>query len=523
MVDHVVLAQLGALDAFTTAVLGAVFVGFGAFDEAGMGDRYDDVLFGDQVFDVHLARIRQDAGTAFVAVLFDDFVKFVAHDLTLAFRLGEDVVVIGDLALQFLVFVENLLPFEGGETAQLHREDRVRLHVIDVQQVLQAFTGGVHVLGGTDEGDDLVDHVEGFEIALQDVIAFFSLTLQIPGTTFDDVKLMGDPVADERVQAERARHTVDQGEHIGTESLLELGMLVQVVEHDLGDRVTLEHEHQTLAGTAGGFVAHVGDALDFAVTHRFADGDDQTVRVDLIGQLGNHQAHTPVDFLRVDHGTHGDQATAGAVRLFDALVAENSRSGREVRPLDAFDERVEQFFAARVRMVERPMYTVSHFAQVVRRDVGGHADGDAGGTVDQQVREAAGQYGRLLGFAIVVGHEIDGVFVDVTHHFHGEGSHTAFGVTHGGRRIVARGAEVALAVHKRVSHGPRLGHTHERVVDGGVAVWMIFTHDVADDAGALVVAAVGTVAAVVHRVDDATMDRLHAVTHVRQCAFHDDG
>ena len=159
----------------------------------------------------------------------------------------------------------------------------------------------------------------------------------------------------------------------------------------------------------------------------------------------------------------------------------------------------------------------------MRRDVGGHADGDAGGTVDQQVRETAREHGRLLGLAVVVGHEIDGVLVDVAHHFHGERGHTAFGVTHGGRRVVARGAEVALTVHKRIAHGPRLGHTHKRVVDGGVAVRVVFTHNVADDAGALVVAAIRAVSAVVHRVDDATVDRLHAVTHVRQRAFHDDG
>ena len=52
---------------------------------------------------------------------------------------------------------------------------------------------------------------------------------------------------------------------------------------------------------------------------------------------------------------------------------------------------------------------------------------------------------------------------------------------------------------------------------------MVFTHDVADHAGALVVAAVGAIAAVVHRVDHTAMHGFHAVAHVRQSTFHYDG
>ena len=42
------------------------------------------------------------------------------------------------------------------------------------------------------------------------------------------------------------------------------------------------------------------------------------------------------------------------------------------------------------------MHAVDDLAQVVRRDVGGHADGDAGRAVDQQVRDRRRQDRRLL-------------------------------------------------------------------------------------------------------------------------------
>ena len=38
---------------------------------------------------------------------------------------------------------------------------------------------------------------------------------------------------------------------------------------------------------------------------------------------------------------------------------------------------------------------VDDFAEIVRRDVGGHADGDAAGAIDQQVREFRRQNRRL--------------------------------------------------------------------------------------------------------------------------------
>ena len=117
VIDHVILTQLSALDALTATVLRTVLVGLGALDEAGMGHGHDHVLFSDQVFDVHFAGVWQNPGAAFIAVLGDDFVEFVTHDLALAFRLGEDVVVVGDLAHELIVLVEDLLTFQCGQSA----------------------------------------------------------------------------------------------------------------------------------------------------------------------------------------------------------------------------------------------------------------------------------------------------------------------------------------------------------------------------------------------------------------------
>jgi hypothetical protein len=58
-----------------------------------------------------------------------------------------------------------------------------------------------------------------------------------------------------------------------------------------------------------------------------------------------------------------------------------------------------------------------------------------------------------------------------------------FGVPHRGRRIAVDRTKIALPVDKRGAHGKILRHAHQRVVNRLVAVRMVFTDHVTDDAG----------------------------------------
>ena len=88
-------------------------------------------------------------------------------------------------------------------------------------------------------------------------------------------------------------------------------------------------------------------------------------------------------------------------------------------------------------------------------------------------------------------------------------------------RVVVDRAEVALAVDQRVAHREVLRQAHERVVDRRVAVRVVVAHHLADDAGALRVAAASGRGRLVHRVEHAAVDRLEAVAHVGQRAADD--
>ncbi len=173
-------------------------------------------------------------------------------------------------------------------------------------------------------------------------------------------------------------------------------------------------------------------------------------------------------------------------------------------------------------MVDQEGNAVADFAQVVWRNVGGHADGDAGRAVDEQVRQPRGHDARLLGAPIIVGLEIDRLAVDVGQQLCRDGRHLGLSVAHRRRWIVVEAAEVALPKRQRIAHVPPLRQADEGVVDRGVAVGMIFLEDLTDDARALLERAIGLQAHLVHRVEYAPVDRLEAVTHVGQRAADDN-
>ena len=159
----------------------------------------------------------------------------------------------------------------------------------------------------------------------------------------------------------------------------------------------------------------------------------------------------------------------------------------------------------------------------MRRDVRRHADGDADGAVDEQLRKARRQHGGLLVASVVVGDEVDRILFDIGHHVHRDLRELRLGITHRGGRVAVDGAEVALAVDERIAQGEVLRQADERVVDGRLAVGMEVFNDVARGGGGLRIVLVGGQAGVVHTVQDAPVHGLHAVAHIRQRAGNDDG
>ena len=175
------------------------------------------------------------------------------------------------------------------------------------------------------------------------------------------------------------------------------------------------------------------------------------------------------------------------------------------------------------RIVNLGASAVDDLAEIVRRHVGGHADGDAGAAVDEQVGKGGGEHDRLGEALVVIGDKVDGILVHVLHEGAAQVGEPGLGVTHGGGRVAFDGAEIALGVHESLAHGPGLGHMHQGRVDHGLAVGMVIARGVAADLGALHVFPGWIEPQLVHRIEDAALRGFEAVPHVGQGARDDDG
>ena len=103
-------------------------------------------------------------------------------------------------------------------------------------------------------------------------------------------------------------------------------------------------------------------------------------------------------------------------------------------------------------MLDQVERCIAELGGVVRRDRGSHAHRNARRAVGEQVREGAGENGRLLVLLIVSRPEVDGVLGDAGKQLGRHFRHARFGVAHGGGVIAVDIAEIALPVDQRVAH-----------------------------------------------------------------------
>ncbi len=338
----------------------------------------------------------------------------------------------------------------------------------------------------------------------------------VDGAPRDDFAAMPDESLQHLLQRHQLRLAVLQCHHVDAEHRLHGRLRIQVVEHDLADLAAPQLDddaHAVLVGLITQAVA--GDPVDQFLAHQLGDALDEARLVDLEGKLGDHDrlAIALADLLDADARAHRQSAAPGAVGGGDLLGAVDDAAGGEVRSRHVLHQRRQW----QRRIIQQGDARVDGLGEIVRRDVGRHADRDAGLPVHQQVRHARRQHRGLLLGLVVVGREIDRFLVDVREQLVRDARHAHLGVAHGGGHVAVHRAEISLSVDQQVAHGKRLRHAHDGVVDRGVAVRVVLADHVPDHARGLLVGLVPVVAELTHGMQHTAVHGLQSVTHVGQC------
>ncbi len=478
--DEVLLARRHAGAALAAAPLRPVLGKRHALDVAGMRERDDHVLALDQVLVLELAVALDDLRLARRGELVAHRDQLVLDDRLDAGARGEDVEIVADLGRQLLQLVGDLRRAERRQTLQAQVEDGARLlfrqlvgavlgdqvsrigdqlhQRLDVLRrpapLHQALARRGRIGRGADQRDHLVDIGDGRGETDQHMRAVARLAEQELRAAAHHLFAEGDEAGEDVLQPELLRPSAVQRHDVDAEARLQRREAVELVQHHVAHRVALQLDDHAHA-VAVGFVADVGDALDALVAHQLGHLLLHRRLVHLVGHFGDDDRLAVLAHRLERHlGPHDDRAAAGLVGGADAGAAEDDAAGGEIRPVDE----LHQLRHAEMRLVDQRDRGVDHLAEIVRRDVGRHADGDAAGAVHQDVGEGRRQDHRLLQRVVVVVAEVDGLLVEIVQQRVRRLVEPHLGVAHGRGRIAVERAEIALPVDQRHAHGEVLRH-----------------------------------------------------------------
>ena len=150
-------------------------------------------------------------------------------------------------------------------------------------------------------------------------------------TTAYDINLVINVVAQNLAKRERTRNTVNQGQVNDAKVGLKLSLLVQVIQNNLWNRITLEVQNNTHALTVG-LIAHVGNAFDFLLVNCLSNLLLKKALVNLIRNLSDNKTlTTTLDLLNVDFCADGNRTATSLIGILDALSTHDDAACWEVR------------------------------------------------------------------------------------------------------------------------------------------------------------------------------------------------
>ncbi|EAU62171.1 conserved hypothetical protein, partial [Stigmatella aurantiaca DW4/3-1] len=312
-----------------------------------------------------------------------------APQLALVLEDALDALHLQALLLELLLDDEDLQP---GQLVELHLQDGVHLDFIQLEARHQLLGRVLLALGRADDADHLVQRVVDLLEALQDVDALLQLAQLVLEALGHHLEAEVEEVLEDALEIQplgRAHLRVVRGHQAGevhAEVRLQGRVLVEVRHHQLGAGVALELQHD--AHLLGGLVAHVQEQRQLPLAHQVANLGDQGALVHRVGNGGDDDLLAALlDVLQRVLAADADAALARLVDLPQlGLAVEDLPAGGEVRTL----HELHQVLHREVAVLDERRERVAQLAQVVGRDVGGHAHGDARGAVHEQLRQARG-------------------------------------------------------------------------------------------------------------------------------------
>ena len=439
--------------ALAAAVLRAESAERCAFDIAVKCDGHDHVFAFDQVFVVQTIPRGGNLGNAGGRECFAHRHQLIPHHAIELHAVSQNREVVFDKGRQLFQLVPDLVAAQRGEAVQTEIEDGLHLHFgelvgaaalfgirldrFDQPDILgdianrplarsQRRTGRKRIARSANDPHHFIHVGDRHNQTQQDMRTITRLVEFELGAPGDDFFAEGNKSRDDIAQHQGFRSAAANRQHIGRETRLRRRVPPQLVEHHFGGCIALQIDDNAHAHPAR-FIADIGDAFDPLVLGGFGNFLDQIILASLVRHRSqDDRAPIPAPFLNHMAATLDDRTAPGQIGGPRASAAQDERSCRKVRPRNDFDE----LFGCNRRVFDEGQAAVDHFAQIVRRNVGCHANRNAARAIDQQIGEAGWQNRRFAPRSVVIVLKINRVLVEIVKQAVGYLGQPRFGVTH---------------------------------------------------------------------------------------------
>ena len=405
---------------------------------------------------------------------------------------------------------------QTGQCAKTHIHNCLRLHIVQTEAFCQTVFRFLYRRRGADDTYHLINMINGNQKTLDNVITLLCLVQIILCSSGDHVLLMLQVVGQHVLKTKDLRLSVDQRQHNDTEGILHLRMLEQLIQNNI--RIDIMPKlNDNPHSVAVRLIPKIRNAFDLLILDKIRNVLNQICLIDKIRKLRHNNAVLAVlHGLDVRDRTGNDLALSGHVRFACPLQTHNDAACREVRSLDD----IKQLFNVGIPVLLNPVINhfcagCNHLAQIVRRNVGCHTYRNSCRSVYQKVRKACRKNSRLLLCSIEVVCEINGVLIDIGHHFRRYLRQSCFGISHCCSTVAVHRAKVSVSVNQAVAHGPWLSHINESSVNRAVSMRMVLTHCIADDTRTFTMRLVRSIAQLAHCPENSSLNRLHSVPDIR--------
>ena len=241
VLDKIVLFERDALNTLAAALLRAINLNRNTLYVTCVSNGNNHILFSDKILDVQVLNVLvRDLRTTLISVAVRDLSELISNNSQNLFLMSEKILVVGNIKSELGNLVNKVLTSKTGEAAQTHLKDCLALDFIQTKALVHALLCLSIILRTANDVDNLVDVINCSQKAFQNVDTLLCLVQVKLSTAAYNINLVINVVTKNLAKRKGTRNTVNQCQVNDAKVGLELSFLVQVIQNNLWNSITLE-------------------------------------------------------------------------------------------------------------------------------------------------------------------------------------------------------------------------------------------------------------------------------------------